>query len=312
MIAPRTPSSLTLWLEEALTGWILPVAGLAVLGAAGGLYAAGRLSEGAAAAAVSAVVGLLALTFTIRPALSPAADRPGRWLAVAAAAGALFLSVVPAVAAVVPGRPLAQGALAARGDVMPVPADVPHHVRLLVAAPLPASGTPAVRFTIGGLRPPVEGHLERTYTYARVGRGGRAPVAHDRTEVWLEGDLADAHALTLDRLGGDATGPLRVTVFRDLTPTALQAGLAVAVLALAAAAEARLRRGNVAAVVGMALGYGILVAENATPASAAGVAVGALLLGGFAGAGAGGLAAAIAKRLVPAPPEVAGRAGRRG
>ena len=42
MATLRTPSTLSLWLEEALSGWILPVLALVLVGGALGLYYLGR------------------------------------------------------------------------------------------------------------------------------------------------------------------------------------------------------------------------------------------------------------------------------
>ncbi|BDG05779.1 hypothetical protein [Anaeromyxobacter oryzae] len=300
---PRPPSPFTLWLEEALTGWILPVAGLVALGIAAGLYLLGYLPEGATAAVVAVLAGLLAAVHVVKPALAPRADGVARILAGIAAAGALVLAVVPPVESVTPGTPLIEGSLPERGATIALPASTPSHVRLLVHVPLPQTGTPEVRFRITGTEPPAEGKLERTYSSARVGRSGRTQVAHDRSSTYVATRLAGgAPALVLDRLSGERAGDLQVAVFPDRIPPALHWTLAIAVVLLAAAAEARLRKGSSAAVAGMAVAFGLLVADNATPTSAIGTTLGSVLLGGIAGAAAGGLAAFLAKRVVPAAP----------
>jgi hypothetical protein len=180
-----------------------------------------------------------------------------------------------------------------------------------VRGQLPAGGTPVVAFRISGTEPAVEGKLERTYSYARVGRGGRAQVAHDRSALYLAAKVpAGGGALTLDRLTGDPVGPLSISVYPDRIPGALHWALAVLVLLAAAAAEVRLRRSGIAAIAGIAISFGLLVTDNATPAAAVGTAVGALLLGAITGAAAGGLAAFLARRVVPAPPEARARGAR--
>jgi NhaP-type Na+/H+ or K+/H+ antiporter len=75
-----------------------------------------------------------------------------------------------------------------------------------------------------------------------------------------------------------------------------------------AIADARLRKGNAAAVTAMALAFAIIVTENATPASALGTTFGAILLGAICGAVAGVLLAAIARKLLP-PPATRGARG---
>lgn len=301
MPEPHAPSSFSLWLEEALTGWLLPVAGLVLLGAAGALYFAGLLPEGVTAAVMVTLVTLAAAAMVLRAAVTGRSDRGAQVLSALAAAGVLAAGV-PALTAVSPGSPLAEGDLAARGDAVPLPASLAGRVRLLVRATLPVAGTPALTFTIGGTTPPAQGHLERTFSYARVGRGGRTAVAHDHSTVYLETRLS-GQALTLEQLSGEPVGALHVAVYRDWLPLAAHVALALAVLVLAALAEARLRRGGAAALAGMALAFGILVAENATPASAVGTTFGSILLGGLVGALAGGIAGVVAKRLVAPAPE---------
>lgn len=303
---PRPPSSLALWLDESLTGIVLPMTAIVGLAAAGGMYLVGVLSEGATAAVLIALASLAAAAAVLRPALTGLVDPVGRWLTLSAAAGTLLLTGVPALATVHPGRPLVEGDLAARGDAFPLPSSTPGRARLLVHANLPATGVPKATFVLAGPNPPVRGHLERTISYARVGRGGRAAVPHDHSSAYLEARLADARAIVLERLDGETSGPLHVAVYRDVLPTVAHAVLALLVLALAAGAQARLRRGAGAAFAGMALAFGLLVAENATPDAAVGTALGAVLLGGFAGAVAGALAGWIARRLV-APAAVAPR-----
>jgi hypothetical protein len=304
------PTSFTLWLEEALTGWILPVAGLVLAGVAGLLYVAGYLPEGTTAAAIAILGGLLASLYVLRPALSARADRAGRALAVAAALGTLFLAAFPAVETVAPGKAIAEGELARRGDTLPLPPGRPRHVRLLVRGQLPQGGTPVVTFQIGGTEPALEGKLERTYSYARVGRGGRAAVAHDHTSAYLAGRVSSGGVLTLDRLVGEPVGPISIAVYPDRVPNAVHWALAVLFLLVAAAAEVRLRKSGLASIAGIAIAFGLLVTDNATPTAAVGTAVGAILLGAITGAAAGGLAAFLAKRVVPAPPEPRGRGAR--
>lgn len=301
MPEPHAPSSFSLWLEEALTGWVLPLSGLALLAAAVALYFAGLLPEGLTAAVMVALATLAAAAMVLRAAVTGRTDRGALALSALAAAGILVVGV-PALTAVAPGRPLAEGDLSARGGAVPLPAGLAGRVRLLVRATLPAAGAPVLSFTIGGTIPPAQGHLERTYSYARVGRGGRAAVAHDHSATYLETRLA-GQALVLERLSGEPVGALHVAVYRDWVPLWLHLALAIAVLVLAAVAEARLRRGGAAALAGMALAFGILVAENATPASAVGTTFGSILLGGLVGALAGGIAGVVARRLIAPAPE---------
>lgn len=308
MTDPAAPPPLALWLEDVLSGIALPMMVVVALAATGGLYLTGVLPEGTTAAVLITVLTLAAGAAVLRPALSGRSDPLSRRLVGAAAAATVVLAAVPALATVHPGRPVVEGDLGATGDRLPLPPGTPGRARLLVHATLPAAGVPRATFVLGGARPPVEGHLERTISYARVGRGGRAAVPHDHSSAFLEANLSDAPAVVLSALGGETAGPLHVSVYRDLLPRPAHLLLALLALALAAVAQARMRRGNAAAFAGMALAFGLLVTENATPDAAVGPTFGAILLGAFAGAVAGAIAGWLARRLVAPGPQAAGGA----
>src|SRR5512144_1315671 len=105
---PRPPSSLALWLDESLTGIVLPMIAIVSIAAAGGMYLVGVLSEGATAAVLIALAALAAAA-VLRPALTGRVEPVGRWLTLSAAAWTLLLTGVPALATVHPGRPLVEG-----------------------------------------------------------------------------------------------------------------------------------------------------------------------------------------------------------
>jgi hypothetical protein len=306
---PETvPSSFSLWLEEALTGWVLPVAALVAVGVAGALYVAGVLPEGWTGGLIVLAVSIAAAGWLVREALAPREDPLPRTLLLVAAAGVLVLTAWPAFRTVVPGAPLAEGALE-QGDALAVP----HAgtIRVLVQGQLPPGGTPSLAFRLAGVEPSAEGRLERTYSYARVGRGARTRVAHDRTSTFIEARLPRGASLQLESLRGDHVGPLQVAVFPEPIPGWLLVVLAVAIAAVAAIADARIGKGNGAVVAGMALAFGVLVTENATPASAVGETFGSILLGAIAGALGGAILGFLARRAVPAPRRAAARAQRR-
>jgi hypothetical protein len=297
-------SAFSIQIEELLSGWALPIVGLAVLAVMGGLYLAGLASEEAAAAAVVLVVGWGVALYLLRPVLDPRRDAVGRGLAAAAAVATLAGTVVPALASVRPGQPLFAGDLAEVDQSLPVPEGVSGAVRVLVSGKLAQQGEPSIGYTLTGTQEPVEGKIERTFGYARVGRGGRTRVAHDRTADMSRGRLpAGARSLKLDRLQGQTDGPLHVAVFRD--PIPVPGGpwlLALLAILLAIAAEARLGQKNDLAVwSGMAVAFGLLVSENATPAAAVGPAVGGIVLGAILGSLAGWILGLLLRRFVPAP-----------
>jgi len=293
------PSSLRLWLDEAITGWILPATALAAAGLGALLYLAGWLGEeGAGVLLVLLVAGGTAFWMVRNAQAVPGAARGWTWAAAAFTAVAVALPALPAVR---PGTPLFEGELGGQGQAMALPEGAQGRLRLLIAGRLREGEERTVTFTVDGPVPPVEGRVERIYGYARVGRGGRTRVAHDHVADWYDARIpAGARELTLRRLSGQLGSRLHVAGYRPLLP--MPAGpwaLALAALALSALAEARLGRKNAVAVpAAMALAFGLLVTFNATPAQAAGPAVGALLLGASGGALAGWASGALARRLL--------------
>jgi len=306
---PRPPSPLTLWLEEALTGWILPILALALVGGALGLYLLGALPDGPSAAVLAVVVAVGAGLLTVRPTLAGTVEPYLRGAAAAVAVMVAALTALPSIGAVWPGEPVAQGDLAKSGEALALPAGLEGRVRVLVHAPLPPGGTPQVdvRLGLGAGAEAVSGRVERTLSAGRAGRS-RTTVTHDRNETWLHGRMAPgATAVTLERLTGQIDGPLHVAVYRDVLPPAWRWVVAVAILLAVALVEARLVRGNPAAFAGIGLAYGLLVGGWGTPATAVGTSLGALLLGALGGGTAGTVAAWLVK-LGPWRPTPAERA----
>jgi hypothetical protein len=299
-MADRNPSPFTLWLEDALSSWILHVAVIAIAAAAGGLYVAGWLGEGITGALIAGAAGVAVAALVLRPALSPAASRAGRLLGMAAAAAALLLTALPAIGTVAPGSPEFSADLGSQGDSVALPPGLAGPVRVLVRAPLPEGGMPTIEFRIGGLEKPLDGRLERTLGSARVGRGARATVAYDHSSVWLEGSLpVQPGALRLDRLKGEPAGPVHVGLYRERLPYGLLVVLCALALVLAAIADAFLGgKHGTAPLAGMGLAFALLVAANATPQTAVGTSLGALILGAMLGALAGWFAGMVVRRLV--------------
>jgi hypothetical protein len=317
-LAETTPAAnpATTRLAHLLAGSALPWAAVGILVVDGVFLVAGAIPDGAAAAVLAIVGGVLIGAYVLRPGLAPRASRPARVLSAVAAIGAALLTTLPALDAVAPGRPVARGALARKGDTLPLPSGVPSHVRLLVHVPFPQGGVPSIPFRITGTSPAAEGKLERTFTNQRVGRSGSARVAHDRSSAYVAARLpAGIEALTLERLGEGAAGPLDVSIYADRLPPLWHFLAAALVLAAAAFAEARLREGQGTAIAAIGIAFGILVADNATPEAAVGTSLGAVLLAALAGAAAGTLAAVVAKALVrgdaPRVQAVARAPGRR-
>jgi hypothetical protein len=299
MASPRLDSPPATWLKELLHSRVLPVAALGAAAVAAAFYLTGLLSEGPAAAILAVVVALSLVLFMIRPTLAASVDPTTRGVAALIADAAGVLCALAAVTSVVPGPPAAQGEASRVGDRIELPPGAlgaTPRLRLLVHAPLPPGGTPVVEFRFVGDAEPLVGQVERTVSFARVGRGSRAAVAHDRNETWVHGAHGPAAtALVLDRIDGAVAGPLVVSVHGEWFSPRVLWLISLAVLTLAAIWDSRLPGGHFAALAGMALAYGLLVYGNATPHAAVGTSVGALLLGALAGAVAGGLLALLAR-----------------
>jgi hypothetical protein len=318
MADPRPVSPFSSRLEELLSNRAFPAAVLVVVAVTAALYLGGLLSEGVAAALLAALVASALALYMVRPALAASVDPLTRGVTVLIAVAVGLLCALPAVTSVLPGAPVARGEVGKAGDRLDLPPGAlgPFgRLRLLVHAPLPPGGTPVVDFRFVAGAGPLSGQVERTVSYSRVGRGNRAAVAHDRNEAWVHGAVGPgAAAVTLERVDGAVAGPLQVSVHGEwMSPLALWLA-SLAVLALAAFWERRLRGSHFTAVAGMALAYGLLVYGNATPHAAVGTSLGAVLLGALAGSLAGGLMAMLA-RLLPGIPEVVpeaprGRAGK--
>jgi hypothetical protein len=296
------PSPVSFWLEEALTSWILPAVAVAIVVGTAGLYLAGIAPEAVTGAVVTVAASLAAAVFILRPALDPGREARGRALLWAAAALTLLFTAAPSLQAILPGNPLFEGDVGIPGESVLVPQGASGLIRVLVNGKLKEGGEPSVSFRFTGTEQPIEGKLERTIGYARVGRGGRTRVAHDHTSDWYEAKLPPgATELRLAELRGQPAGRLQVSIYRDWLPHPLILAAALSALLLAAAADARLgMKGNAAVASGMSLAFGLLVSFNATPGSAVGPAVGGVVLGAMVGALAGALAGWLGRKVVPA------------
>ena len=288
-------------LHAALSGWTLPIAAAAPVVAVSVLHLLGVAGERATSTTVVLAVALGGALYLLRPALTPGHTALSRGLAAAAALALALAVALPALATVHPGDPLVAGELAQVNDTLPLPAGVSGRVRLLVSGRLVEQGEPSVSYTLSGTDRPVEGRLERLFSYARVGRSGRARVAHDRTgDMFTARIPAGTPALRLEAMQGHAGSALHVAVYRE--PVPVPGGpwlLALLATALAAAVDARLARKNELGVAaGMAAAFGLLVTFNATPAASVGPTVGGLVLGTIVGSLGGWVIDALVRRFV--------------
>lgn len=290
--------------EGLVRPWFLPSFALTVAVGVAIFWWTGMLGDSAVGGMVAVLVPLGLAVFVVRPAFNPRAEPLARGLLAVAAVLTFAVAAVPAFQAVHPGEPRLVAEFTRSGDAQSIPEGLTGKALLLVSTRLGGSAEPVVAFRLGGLAAPVEGELRRTTGFARVGRGGTAKVSHDHDADWFEATVpAGAKELRLDRVQGLSSAPLRVELFPDWIPHAFAWALSLAVLALAAAGEVRLRRDTGAAIAaGAALGFGLVVSYNVTPARPVVPVLWAVVLGGIVGAPAAALARMAFRRLMP-PPE---------
>jgi len=271
--------------EGLFRPWFLPALGLTAAVAVGVFYAAGVVSESAVGAVVAVLVPVVLGLMVARPAVEHPPSRTAAALLVAAGVLSALVAAVPALEAVHPGDPDFVAEFEREDQAASLPEGMGGRVLLLVSAPLGGAGEPQVNFRLSGFSDPVEGRLERTFGYARVGRSGRARVAHDHDADWFEARIpAGAKEIRLERLQG------RVAAWV----------LSLLVLVLAALGEVRAGRDAGSTIAaGVALGFGLVVSYNVTPAQAVVPSLWAIVLGAIAGAPAAVLVRMLVRRLVP-------------
>jgi hypothetical protein len=272
--------------EGLIRPWFFPFFGLTAAVAVGVFYVTGLLSESAVGGLLAVLVPLVLGLVVARPAMGRVAPTAARVLLVAAGILSFVVPMVPALEAAHPGEPVFVGELDPATPAAALPAGVGGRVMVLVSTKLAPGLEPSVTFRLDGFDPAVEGRLERTYATARVGRGGSARIARDHDSDWFEARIpAGAKEIRLERAQGLVGAPLRIAVYRVWLPHGVVWVLALVVLALAAAGEvlAGVDHGS-AIAAGVALGFGLVVGYNVTPARAVVPSLWAIVLGAIAGA----------------------------
>jgi len=298
-------------LEGLIRPWFFPSLGLTVVVGVAVFWWSGIFSDSAVGAVLALVVPLVLAAMILRTAFTDRVDPLTRGLLVLAAVLAFAVPAIPSLEAVHPGEPHVVAEFSQPGEKQSVPPGTNGEVLLLVSTRLGGAAEPVVNFRLGGFDKPVEGELRRTTGFARVGRGGSAKVTRDHDADWFEAKLpSGAPEIRLEKVQGLATAPLRVEVYRDWLPHGVAWVLSVLVLALAAFAEARTRKESGAAIAaGVALGFGLVVSYNVTPARPVAPLLWAIVLGAIVGAPAAWLFRRVARMAVPAP-QRSGRPGR--
>jgi len=291
--------------EGLLRPWFFPFLGATAAAAVGIFWSTGMVAESTVGALVVVLVPLTLALMVARPALGRGLPAGPRALVAAAALLTFVVSAVPALEAVRPGDPVLVGELSREGQGVSLPQGIEGRVMVLASAKL-GGGEAGVAFRLSGFEPAVEGRLERTYATARVGRGGSTRVARDHDSDWYEARIpAGAREIRLERVQGLVAGPLRIAVFREWIPRPATWALAALALGLAAAADILAGAGGGAVAAGVALGFGLVVSHNVTPARSVVPSLWAVVLGAIAGAPAAVVVRLVLRRLLPR-----GRGGR--
>jgi hypothetical protein len=290
--------------EGLVRPWFFPFFGLTAAVAVGVFYATGLLSESAVGGLLAVLVPLALGLVVARPAMGRGAPAAARALLLAAGILTFVVAMVPALEAVHPGEPAFVGELDPAAPAAELPAGVGGRVMVLVSTRLGPGQEPSVTFRLEGFEPAVEGRLERTWATARVGRGGSARIARDHDSDWFEARIpSGAREIRLERAQGLAGAPLRVALYRVWLPHGAAWVLALVVLALAAAGEvlAGVDHGS-AIAAGAALGFGLVVGYNVTPASAVVPSLWAIVLGAIVGAPLAVVFRLVARRALAGRP----------
>jgi hypothetical protein len=294
-------SSFTAFLEEHLSGRLLPLGLLVLAAALVVLYLLDLLPERWAGALLTVAV-VLGASGLLASRLMPAArTAAGTLVVLAISAAVAFVAAAPILGDIFPGTPVAQATMRQVGDSMPLPAMVQGPVRVLAKTQPRGGGVTSchLELAIGARTVPLD--LGREMQSVRLGRRGRGTVLREHTTAYAHGSLTGGeHAVKLVHRAGSQDCDVALSLFRDQLPLGLQAGLAAGLVLIVAALGARARAGAVPAVAaGVALAFGLIAVVAATPSAVVRPAIGAMLGGLPVGSALGGGLSWLLSALVP-------------
>ncbi len=219
---PTPPSSsLASWLDEALSGIVLPMLALVLARGRGRDVPRRRPERGRHRSgddrARRRSPRRLRCCGQRCPGGSIRSGGGSRW---PRPRGTLLLTAAPALATVHPGQPLIGGrSRGARGTPSRCRRGSGARAAARPREPCRDRGNRRPPSSSAAPNPPVRGHLERTHLVrARRSRRTRARSRTiTRAPTWRPGSRAPG-AITLDRLDGETAGPLHVAVYREVLP----------------------------------------------------------------------------------------------
>lgn len=294
--ARRRDPAFLLWLEDAVPGWILPVAAIVVALGVFLLSALGVLAEETTAALVVVAFGAGLSYALVLPAVRTS-GRGVRALTIAAAVAVLGLVSYAFVVAVHPGAPVASATLSADRRTLALPA--PGTYRLVVSGRLQAAGEVRGEYVLRAGGRELRGAIDRAYV-RRTARRASVNVSQEHTANAHEVTVASPPEVLFERTGPELRGEIAVSAHRALPPWALFTAIAAAVL-LSAAVDALTWAKGRCALAGIAAGAFTLILRTVTPDRVAAPTFWAALLAAAIGALLGTAAARAVRPMLPAP-----------
>lgn len=176
--------------------------------------------------------------------------------------------LMPAVSTLRPGMAVVRQTVRS-GELVHLPAVAHAHARMLVHAELPPDHHATVDYTVAGAHASVAGHLEQ---FPELKNRGLVALSsrHQVTDI-KNLDLVEPEDVVV-AYHGESSGPLEVTVFRQVWSPLEELELAVVLLALATVLIVREPRipSYVLSLLFTAVLFGLLVDELLTPSSPVG------------------------------------------
>jgi hypothetical protein len=300
-------STLMLWLEEALPGWILPVSGIVAALAVFILYVTELVSERTIGMLVTvAFAGGLAWGQLI-PALQTTAIPFARGIGVAGAVFCVGVVLYSFQVVGFPGAAAAQATLTLNQKVLILPGQGAY--RLLVSGRLSGSGEAKGDYRLtpsGGGE--INGSLKRSIARMSFKRGTGVAVPVEHTQMFHYADVGSPPQVELTRLGTELKGELHVAAFKTLPLWFLLAWVAAGLLATSVTDVLVGAKGRCAVVGGAAACFSLMMVTQVAPDFVAKPTFGAAMLGVAAGAVWQAIGPRLAKALVPEGWTKAGRA----
>jgi hypothetical protein len=304
----KPESTLMLWLEEALPGWILPVAGIAVVLTIVLLYAAEMLSERATGVVVAtAFAGGIGYAHLV-PAAQNVTLRGARLIVILGSLLAAGISVYAFRQAAFPGDPVATGKLTPEQKVLVLPR--PGSFRLLVSGHLAGTGEAKGDYELrisGGTE--IRDSLHRSLAHRSFRRGAGVTVVQEHTQNVHTIKAAAPAQIELGRLGAEFKGELNVQVFSTLPRWLFVALIVLTVLVTTISDGLAAAKGRCALAGGAAAAFTVMLG-TVTPNNLAGPTVGAVLIGVIVGALWSTIGSRLARALPPTWTDRSSKSGK--